>query len=286
MSKKLPAFQFYTGDWLKDPRLSMCSAMTRGIWIDFLCAMHELDRVGELRGTTDQLARVARCSPVEVVQALDELSASKTADVTERNGVHTITNRRMRREFDDRERNRKDVQNYREKQNVRNGKTDVRNAETPKNKGETGVKGNCKTNVSSYSSSSSSNNLQSGGGECYADATARGKPPPSAADLSAEEKTKRKIEELEAKYPDRQVRQLRLKYLDRCAETGKQPKWQIFEKSFLQNEEFETMDAKPDKPAAVDFSQCPDCDVRGMREIIVEGVARRTKCRHENLQKR
>lgn len=34
---KLPAFQFYPGDWLKDPELRSCSPAARAAWIDFLC---------------------------------------------------------------------------------------------------------------------------------------------------------------------------------------------------------------------------------------------------------
>ena len=230
--KKLPAFQFYTGDWLKDPRLSMCSALTRGIWIDFLCAMHELDRVGELRGTPDQLARVARCSPVEVVQALDELSASATADVAQRNGTYTITNRRMRREYVEREKNKEYVQNHRERQNVRNGKTNVRNDETSENKGNYKENENGKVNVSSYSSSSSSNVLHSSGSSFN---SAREKPPPPAAEnnspkngqwieLDHTEKLMSKkefVEHLQRLYPTKNVRAIGKKLKEFCERHGK-----------------------------------------------------------------
>lgn len=36
---KAPAFQFYPADWLTDPSLRLCSAETRGVWIDLLCFM-------------------------------------------------------------------------------------------------------------------------------------------------------------------------------------------------------------------------------------------------------
>lgn len=95
---KFPWMQFFCGDWLKDPRLSLCSPATRGVWIDLLCAMHENNRVGELRGTHEQLARIARCLPVDLAHALTELQTTEAADVTERNSVVTVTNRRMKRE--------------------------------------------------------------------------------------------------------------------------------------------------------------------------------------------
>jgi len=96
--KKFPHICFYTGDWMKDPRLSLCKPATRGVWIDLLCAMHEFDRSGELRGTTDQLARLARCSTEELVSALTELQTTGAADLLQRNGTWAIANRRMKKE--------------------------------------------------------------------------------------------------------------------------------------------------------------------------------------------
>jgi uncharacterized protein YdaU (DUF1376 family) len=98
MRKKLPHIPFYTGDYMKDPELSLCTSATRGIWMDLLCAMHESDRSGELRGTSEQLARLARCSTVELDHALADLQTSRAANVEKRSGVWTIANRRMKRE--------------------------------------------------------------------------------------------------------------------------------------------------------------------------------------------
>ena len=102
MSKKLPAFQFYTGDWLKDPSLGMCSPATRGVWIDLMCVMHERNRSGLITGTREQIARICRCTAVEFDAAITELQTTSAADVTERNGVVTVTCRRMKREADER----------------------------------------------------------------------------------------------------------------------------------------------------------------------------------------
>ena len=84
---KLPYIQFYTGDWIKDPNLSMCLPSTRGIWIDMLCAMHENGRTGQVKGTTEQLARICRCTEEEIKKSLRELLESKTADVRYSNGI-------------------------------------------------------------------------------------------------------------------------------------------------------------------------------------------------------
>ena len=110
---KAPAFQFYTGDWLKDPKLSMCSPATRGIWVDLLCAMHEQDRSGTITGTTTQLCRLCRCSDSEMHHAIEELKATKTATVTERNGIVTVINRRMLNEAKERDKTRQRVQKHR-----------------------------------------------------------------------------------------------------------------------------------------------------------------------------
>lgn len=138
MSKKLPAIQFYTGDWLKDPDLSKCSPGTRGIWIDGICAMHEDGRRGVLSGTPEQLARICRCSPDEIETAANELKATNAATVTIRNGVVTLVNRRMQREEKVREMTRKRVSRHRARK-------------TPEDNS-----GACNENVMLLSSSSSS----------------------------------------------------------------------------------------------------------------------------------
>jgi hypothetical protein len=100
---KFPAMQFYIGDWLKDPELRMCCPATRGVWIDWLCAMHELDRCGQVVGSVVQLARLGHCTTDEVASTLAEIERTKTAVVTrDSHGIVTVTNRRMRRAYEDR----------------------------------------------------------------------------------------------------------------------------------------------------------------------------------------
>lgn len=132
---KLPAFQLYTGDWKKDPQLSLCSPATRGIWIDLICAMHDADRSGQLCSTTEKLARIVRCSTAEIDQALTELSDTGTADVTFRNEKIQICNRRMFKEWKDRKDAAFRVKKHRDKKV-------------------------CNNNVTPYSSSSVSSSLQ------------------------------------------------------------------------------------------------------------------------------
>lgn len=97
-----------------DAELSKCSSATRGVWIDLLCAMHQSGRSGELRGTTDQIARLARCSTAELTQALTELQTTGTADVTFRNNDVVIGNRLMKREAKERKDTAKRQAKFRE----------------------------------------------------------------------------------------------------------------------------------------------------------------------------
>ena len=105
--------QFCTGDWLKDPQLSMCLPATRGIWADAIAAMHENGRCGTLSGTPDQLIRVLRCDVPALMAAIDDLQSTGAADVTVRNGIVTLINRRMYREAKNREANRLRQQRHR-----------------------------------------------------------------------------------------------------------------------------------------------------------------------------
>ena len=77
--------------------------------------MHELDRLGELSGTREQLARIGRCSTVEITQALTDLQTTGAADVTERNGVFTVVCRRMQRERKSRQNGAVRIARFRQK---------------------------------------------------------------------------------------------------------------------------------------------------------------------------
>lgn len=118
MSDKLPWFKFFTSDWLSDLKLSKCSPTTRGIWIDLLCAMHELDRCGQVCGTIEELARMSRCQPSEIELAVRELESSNAANVEKRDGMVTLINRKMTKEYKLRESERLRKERYRKKEDV------------------------------------------------------------------------------------------------------------------------------------------------------------------------
>lgn len=99
--RKRPAFQFYPGDWLKDPALRSVSLAARGLWMDLLCLMHESPRRGYLQHangkplTLEQIARMTGCSTEEASRLLRELEYSGVFSCTE-HGV--IYSRRMVRD--------------------------------------------------------------------------------------------------------------------------------------------------------------------------------------------
>src|SRR5688572_2013184 len=45
---KLPALQFYPGDWRKDPGVQSLNYFDRGVWFEILCLMHESSDRGKL----------------------------------------------------------------------------------------------------------------------------------------------------------------------------------------------------------------------------------------------
>lgn len=97
--KKWPYISWFVSDWLGDPKVSLCEPETRGILFDWLCNMHALDRSGQVTGTRELLARIGRCTVLQCDAALADLKQTNAAEIQERNGVVTVINRRMKREF-------------------------------------------------------------------------------------------------------------------------------------------------------------------------------------------
>lgn len=146
---KNPAFQFYTGDWLKDPQLQQVSFTTKGIWIDMLASMWESPFKGELSGEKSGLQRLLGATEKEFDEFFRENNILNFAYVTECNGIVTIRNRRMYREEIERQKTRKRVDKHR-KESLKK--------EDEKNETEIieDVKQDCNGNITPPSSSSSS----------------------------------------------------------------------------------------------------------------------------------
>ena len=127
---KLPYMKFYVNDWHSDCQLAMCSLAARGCWLELLCGMHNLDQSGVITGTADQIARICRCSCVEFVQAVNELRTNHVGEITERNGVYTIVNRRMKREYEASGKAKMRQKRYQEKAKTQN-KREINGEKTP-----------------------------------------------------------------------------------------------------------------------------------------------------------
>ena len=99
-------------DWRLDTE--MLNPEARGVYRDILGWLYlQKDRSGVITGSREEIARAGRCSAVQVDSTLKELARHRVADVSERNGVVTVINRRMKRLAEQREMNRLRVKNHR-----------------------------------------------------------------------------------------------------------------------------------------------------------------------------
>ena len=157
---KLPALQFYPGDWLKDD-ISGCSLAAQGLWLRLMFVMHESDRYGYLSKDgiaipTESIARRCGCSLKEFNALLDEL---------ERNGVPSRTSdgilfcRRMVRDAEKRSKTAIRVNKFRKAK--RSCNADV----TPM-KRSCNADVHCSSSSSSFSSSIKDNNNARGNEKC------------------------------------------------------------------------------------------------------------------------
>ncbi len=102
---KIPAFQFYTGDWLKDT--GILSVAAAGAWIRLLVAMWDAAPRGKLKLSMDAYARLLGTSDQQARALIAELTSVRICEnLTEPNGDITLSSRRMVREDKERELNR------------------------------------------------------------------------------------------------------------------------------------------------------------------------------------
>lgn len=90
--------QFDVNDWIGDT--ACIRVASRGFWITAICAMWRLDQCGQISGTISYLAKVCICREDEARAAIEDIESFNVGDVQrENNGVITLINRRMSREF-------------------------------------------------------------------------------------------------------------------------------------------------------------------------------------------
>lgn len=96
---KAPAFQFYPGDWLRDPTVRAVTPAARGFWIDLLCMMWFSPQKGYLLLANNKpptLQQVQRMTgTMEAPALLKELLSHKVAGRTPKGIIHS---RRMVRD--------------------------------------------------------------------------------------------------------------------------------------------------------------------------------------------
>jgi hypothetical protein len=91
---KLPALQFYVGDWRKSPDVQACTLAARGLWIEMLFIMHESSPRGflELNGqpiSNDRLARMVGSNVDEVALLIKELESVAVFSRDERGVIYS-----------------------------------------------------------------------------------------------------------------------------------------------------------------------------------------------------
>lgn len=91
---KLPHIQFYTGDWLKEPRLKFVSLAAQGLWINLLCHMNESHVRGVLvnhKGTPYTRAEIAVLlgkNLVELGPLFDELEHQEVYSIDANGAIY------------------------------------------------------------------------------------------------------------------------------------------------------------------------------------------------------
>lgn len=125
---KLPAFQFYPGDWLQDP-IAGCSLAAQGLWLRMMFIAHNSDRYGYLvldgkPLSPEAIARRCGCSLEQYLPLLAELDE---ASIPSRTKTDVIFSRRMVRDAETRAANRMYQSTHRKSlKEKENSKTDVR----------------------------------------------------------------------------------------------------------------------------------------------------------------
>ena len=91
---KAPAFQFYVGDWMKDPELRSVSLEARGLWIDLLCLMWDSVERGylvarnSLAFRNEHIARMVGAPEGSIVELVNELEETGVFSRDDRGAIY------------------------------------------------------------------------------------------------------------------------------------------------------------------------------------------------------
>jgi hypothetical protein len=131
---KLPAIQFYPGDWRKDVGVQSLTFHDRGVWFEILMLMHESPVRGKLmlgsKAMSDEvLAGILRIDISSLLQTLETLIDRNVTERDKRTGA--LINRRMIRDDEARSESRGKLQGWRKaKKQKENGNDRVTSDET------------------------------------------------------------------------------------------------------------------------------------------------------------
>jgi hypothetical protein len=92
-----PWLKFYTSDWRADPRLKMCSAAARGVWIELICLMHEATPYGHLlvHGQNPNEAQLASLTGIPAAELHDLVAELERLGVFSRTKEGVIYSRKL-----------------------------------------------------------------------------------------------------------------------------------------------------------------------------------------------
>ncbi len=111
---KLPFFQFYPADWVRDTRVLSLAA--KGAWADVLCTLHTSKTRGTSTLSLTAWARIIGATPTEADAVLTELGDTGVCDIERQpNTDVTLTCRRMLREEITKQQTRLRVKKHRDK---------------------------------------------------------------------------------------------------------------------------------------------------------------------------
>ena len=153
---KLPAIQFYPGDWLRD-HVSGCSLAAQGLWLRMMFLMHDSKDYGYLGTECVPLApefvsRKCGCDSVDQYTTL--LAELEAASIPSRNKKNVIHSRRMVRDASARERS-SSRSSSRSAERSRRYRDRLKTQETPENLSARHALGHALERVTSAPSSSS-----------------------------------------------------------------------------------------------------------------------------------
>jgi hypothetical protein len=151
---KLPAIQFYPGDWRKDVGVQSLSYHDRGVWFEMLMLMHESPVRGKLmigdKGATEEL--IAGVLHIEVESFKVTVATLLERGICDRDSrTGALMNRRMVRDEDERSKNRRKLAKWRKEQKTNEECNQPVTQKKPLPSSSSSITSSSSTSVSKYS---------------------------------------------------------------------------------------------------------------------------------------